>query len=150
MDKLTADQLMALSRLPPYVVDWDDLIVKHWGDEAPERVYEFLNDIRRFQENLLMLQRERKAKNDNQVCAKCDYTSDIVETIKKHVDCLSAASQRLIVDFFQLQRELNGNRDIFVLEDLINETLVETDEIYTLAYKLNDLMMKKRDQMSQD
>lgn len=159
MDKLTPNELMALSTLPPYIMAWDDLIVKHWGRYPPEHIYDFLTDVRQVQDNLMMLQSKRDKEeeedeeSDRQVCTKCTAVrGSVVDAIKMHIDHLSTASKHLIFEFFQLQRELRGNRGIYILEDQLDKTLDEIDTLCDLASKLKELVSNENEtnQMSQE
>lgn len=158
MDKLTPDELMALMRLPPYIVDWDELIEKYYGDVPPENINEFLADVCRVHDNLTMLQRKRekeeeeeeveeqKKSSDGQTCDKCDSIRDsLVDAIKMHTNRLSTAFKNLLFDFFQLQRELRGNRDIYILDDQLDKALYEIDALCGLTSKLKEQLSNEKE-----
>lgn len=112
MDELSPDQLQQLCCFPPYFCDYADAVHKYFGDDPPDVVYEFLNDIVEFQRNLRKVKCEQEGgtgSNDQPPCAQCKRTHELIDIIDKHVQCLNNDVSEVIKKLFQLKCKIEAN-----------------------------------------
>ncbi|KAK0073290.1 hypothetical protein PV326_013562 [Microctonus aethiopoides] len=107
-----------ISYLPPYVDNYTNLMIKHYGESPSEVTIKFCNDVIDFHDNIQRVLRLRRRIEDegciitDDNCATCEYISDSIGSMLRVVSDMTDASTELMLNLLQLNRELDEENDV--------------------------------------
>ncbi|KAK0071483.1 hypothetical protein PV325_012829 [Microctonus aethiopoides] len=83
---LTSDEVILLKTLPPHKLRWSDIIYKHFGDQPPANILNFLNDT-------------------------CLYTHDGLSMMVGMFKQMLQSVNDLMMNIFHLKREYEAEKE---------------------------------------
>lgn len=60
MDHLSPDEVKFLCCVPPFLCEYSEIIIKHFGSTPPQKAWQILEDFLSLQENFHVLQNQRR------------------------------------------------------------------------------------------
>ncbi|KAK0073470.1 hypothetical protein PV326_013377, partial [Microctonus aethiopoides] len=127
---LTLEGVILLQTFPPHKLRWSDIIYKHFGDQPPANILNFLNDTENYQNNVLRILHLREREtigNLREVCSKCLYTHDGLSMMVGMFKQMSQSVDELMMNIFHLQREYEAEKEN--LENASVASICSSDEI---------------------
>ncbi|KAK0071354.1 hypothetical protein PV326_001342 [Microctonus aethiopoides] len=148
---LTSEEVILLQTFPPHKLRWSDIIYKHFGDQPPANILNFLNDTINYQNNVLRILHLRKSEtigNLREVCSKCLYTHDGLSMMVGMCKQMSQSVNDLMMNIFHLKHEYEAEKenasvlsicssteieDSIIVKDLIDNIIDMSSNVYQMS-----------------
>lgn len=141
MDELSPDQLRQLCCFPPFFCDYEDAVLKHFGDDPPDTIYDFLNDIVEFQRNLGKVKCEQdNISSNSELCTQCKRTHESINIINKHVQCLTNDVTEMIKKVLQLKCKEATNPYFSLEDESVNDVIDFSRNLLNHVEHLKELL----------
>lgn len=150
MDNLSPDEVKFLCTLPPFLVDYDEIVIRHYGENPPQKAWDCLESFRDLQNNLDRIKLHRCAPQSEHHLSVEDckllttnppYVYDYDDIIIKYYgDNPSQKAWDFLEDFLDLKenfervkcrRELESEQNIDEnhSEEPVEDTSLKNDEL---------------------
>ncbi|KAK0074784.1 hypothetical protein PV325_007811 [Microctonus aethiopoides] len=159
---LTPEEVILLQTFPPHKLHWSVIIYKHFGDQAPANILNFLNDTINYQNNVLRILHLREREtigNLREVCSKCLYTHDGLNMMVGMFKQMSQSVNDLMMNIFHLQREYEAEKenasvssneieDSTIVKDLIDNIIGMSSNVYQMSEQTKQFINDRKEEFN--
>ncbi|KAK0171495.1 hypothetical protein PV327_011207, partial [Microctonus hyperodae] len=111
---LVSEEVKLLKSFPPQKLHLSDIIYKHFVDQPPANISNFVNDVVNYQKNVQRIVHLRECEtieNLGDVCSKCIYTHDGLCLMIGKFKQMSQSVSDLMMTIFHLRRECEDSEN---------------------------------------